>query len=161
MPAPNDPISLAVLKNLRDTLQAISTASGYHTTVPAGAVKFDIDQDVESLVDPDGPRPFVLIEVLAESREYFPAGEVRCVYPVKVHWVTDATDDSDDAKLTLFCQGAADIEKAIAVDPSRGGVASDTRIVRSLYDSSVEGLRVWGTTEITISVRRTYGQPNT
>lgn len=155
-----EPIEFRILQNLQTALLAISVAGGYHYTVAAGAVKLDPNQNVEALIAPGGPRPFVLLEVAPEAWKYFPAGEVRLVLPVTIHWISESTPSDDNSRMQTFFRGCADVEKAIAVDPGRGGNAMDTRIVRREFETAVDGSQVWAQIETEIALRRTYGSPN-
>lgn len=159
MPEPNEYLLLA---NLQTTLRTIAVASGYHYTLTSAAVKFDIDHDVESLIEPDGPRPFAVIDTSQPERWEFvemPNG-IKLIKPIQVHWVHRFSPTSDEAKLQMFLRGCADIEKAIAVDPSRGGYAVRTQIVNRSWNTEADGTVVWALIDLSVSVRRTFGEPN-
>ena len=158
---PNEPNEYLMLTNLQTALQGI-TGSGYHYPVTAAAVKFDIDHDVEALIEPDGPRPFIVIDASeAERWELIekPNG-LRLMRPVRIHWVHRFAPSADTARLQMFLRGCADVEKAIVPDPSRGGYASDTRIVNRSWNQEADGLVVWAFIDVQLMARRTYGEPN-
>lgn len=157
MPEPNEYLAL---KNLQAALEGIHVDDGYHFTVAALAVKLDANHDIDNLILPTGPRPFVILEVLDDRWEYFPASEVRLVVPVRVHWVSESIPEDDNSRMQTFFRGCADVEKAIAVDVGRGGSCSDTRIMRRLFDTAVDGAQVWAILELELRLRRTYGTPN-
>lgn len=159
-----EPIEFQAIRNLRTTLQGITAAAGYHYGVAALAVKLDPNHDVEVLIAPDGPRPFILLEVLTEQqaarRDYEAAQQLRVVLPVTIHWVGEADQDDDESRLRTFLRGCADVEQAIATDVERGGTATDTRIVRQVLDQSTDGRQVWAVLDCEIWLHRQYGRPN-
>lgn len=156
-----EPIDFQIVQSVQQALQAIAVAAGYHYDVVATAVKLDPNQAVEELVAPDGPRPFVLIELPPfPPPEYHPAMQIRKVLPLTIHWVSDSTPTDDTSRLKTFCRGLADVERAIAVDVTRGGLAYDTRIGQQSLDMSVGGAQVWAVTEVQVLIHRTYGAPD-
>jgi hypothetical protein len=159
VPEPQDYLALT---NLQTQLQAMSVDGGYHYDIPAGAVRFDLDHDVEDLIAPDGPRPFVIIEAFVEERWELvekPNG-LRLVKPVRIHWVDDFSPTADAAKLLKFLRGCADVERAIVPDPSRGGYASNTIITNRTFNEEANPLMVWAFIDASITIRRTYGEPD-
>lgn len=157
---PAESIDYQVVRNLQSALQAITVAGGYHFTVAATAVKLDPNHAVESLVAPDGPRPFVLLEIMADRWEYAPARQLELTLPVTIHWVSDSVPTTDESRLQTYLRGCADVERAIAVDITRGGLAMDTRVVKRTFDTMVDGAQVWGLIEVLMEIHRTYGQPD-
>lgn len=154
------PIDFRCLTHLRDALQAIQGA-GYFHDVAADAVKLDPDADVETLIAPGGPRPFILLELSPDRREFVekPDG-LRIVLPVRVHWVGESTPTDDESRLRVFLEACADIETAICLDRSRGGYAVDTLIVARQYGYEAQGSIVWATLDVEIEFYRSYGQPS-
>jgi hypothetical protein len=155
-----EPIDYRIVKNLQAALLAISTTAGYHYDVAALAVKLDPNHDAESLIAPDGPRPFILLELGKERWEYFPAFQVRITVPVTVHWVSESVPTDDDSRMQTYLRGCADVERAIAVDISRGGLATDHRINGRTLDLAVDGAQVWAMVETEVRINRTYGAPD-
>lgn len=167
MPEPHD---YRLLLNLKAALQAISVAAGFFYTVDDAAVKLDAEHGVEELIAPNGPRPFVLIELRAESWEYHPSGEVLYTLPLTVHWVhTPAPMDDvvlnaptapeDEDRLRFYCRGVADIEQALASDAGRAGLSVDTRITGRRWNPTTGGQDVWAEIDVELSVYRRYGVP--
>jgi hypothetical protein len=156
-----EPIDYQALLNLQTALRGMATASGYHHTIASAAVKFDIDHDVESLVEPDGPRPFVIIEKLSEewAMVEMPNG-VKIQNPIRIHWVDKFTPAADTSKLQKYLRGCADVERAIAPDPGRGGFATNTTIVNRSWNTEANALMVWAHIDISMPIRRTFGQPD-
>lgn len=166
----SQPIEFLVVRSLQTALQGIRRGVGdYHFTVAASAVKLDPNQAAEDLLAPDGPRPFVLLELLDEEWDHSGSDQqLNLVLPVRIHWVSDSrlqsaglgtpTDDSD--MLETFYKGCADVETAILKDVTRGGVATSTHIVRRTLDTTVEGLQVWAAIDVRVRISRTAGLPN-
>jgi hypothetical protein len=157
---PAEPIEYQIVRNLQSALQLITVVGGYHFTVAATAVKLDPNQGIEALIAPTGPRPFIVIEVKPETRRYSPAKRTRLVLPVTIHWVSESTPTIDESRLQTYFRGCADVERAIAIDIGRGGLATDTQIVDCVYDTAIDGAQVWAQINIEISINRIYGQPD-
>ena len=158
-----EPIEYQIVKHLQAAIAAISVASGYFFTIAASAVRVDPNVDIESLVAPGGPRPYAVLEVNSDAEAWDHAeqrGGVLLVFPVVVNWVSDSVPTDDDSRLKTFFRGCADIEQAIAVDRTRGGLASDTTIVRRVQDLTRDGAEVWARVELSIRLRREFGKPN-
>lgn len=156
MSTPNE---FAILRNLQQALQAISLDGGYHYDVAKIAVKLDPNQDITSLIAPDGPRPIIILDVQPDEWEYSPAMRVEVTLPVKIHWVSDSVPTDDESLMSTYFNGCADVEKAIAVDISRGGNAIDTRIVQRTSSRAIDSAVVWAVIDTRIKTRRVYGQP--
>lgn len=155
-----EPIEFQIVQNLQAALQAIAVAGGYHYDVAGAAVKLDPNQDIESLIAPGGARPFIVIEVTPETWQYQPASQVLMTIPVTVYWVTDSDPTSDPSKMQTFFRGCADVERAIAADVTRGGLAVDTRITKRELSKEIDGAQVWAVIDTEISLYRTYGAPD-
>ena len=158
MPAPTE---FRILQNLQNALKAITTGGGYHYSVAANAVKLDLNAGVEALVSPDGPRPFIVIELGAERWKYDESGQqVGLVLPWTVYWVHDSDPTQDDSLLETYYRGCADVERAVAIDVNRGGLAQATRVVDRTLDRRVGGSEVWAVVDGECWLRRTFGQPD-
>lgn len=157
---PPEPIELQVIQHLQAALQAITIAGGYHYDVAAAAVKLDPNQDVEALLAPGGARPFIVIDVAPETWQYEPASQVLLALPLTIHWVQDSDPTVDLSRLQTYLRGCADVERAIAVDVTRGGLAADTRIVKRVQNTEADGALVWAALDVEITVHRTYGAPD-
>jgi hypothetical protein len=155
-----EPIDYLIVRHLQTALGAMSVAAGYHYTVAGSAVKLDPNHNVDAFIAPDGPRPFVILELKPEEREYQPARQVRIVMPITIHWVGECLPHIDESRLQTFLRGCADVERAIGADPTRGGLAVDTRILTRTADDSTEGAQVWAVIETEIRWYRTDGQPD-
>lgn len=166
-----EPIEYRIVRHLQTTLQAVTVAAGFFYTLPSVGVKFDPNVDIEMLVDASqGVRPFCLIQVAPERWEYTPASQLKLRMPVTVHWLHDAhpAEDvdqvepippADEDRIRLFFRGCADIEQAITVDLSRGGLATDTRITKRTMNPEIDSQLVQAMVDLEILVHRTYGNP--
>lgn len=154
-----EPTEFLVLRNLRDALSAISVAGGYHFDVAASAVKLDPSVSVEDVIGPDGPRPYLLIEMKPEQFEYRPAMQLRLALSFTVHWVGEQIGQDDESWIRTFYRACADIEKAVTVDITRGGKTVDTRILKRTFDAMF-GSQVWAMVDLEMPLHRTYGLPN-
>lgn len=155
-----EPTEYQIVQNLQAALQAIAVASGYHFDVAAAAVKLDPNVNVEALIRPGGPRPFIVIEVKPDSFVYSPASRATLTMPVTIHWVSETTPTDDTSRLLTYFRGIADVERAIVKDVSRGSRAKDTRITKRSYATAVDGSQVWAIVDTDIETRRVYGQPD-
>src|SRR5688572_10784362 len=99
----SEPREYLIVRSLQDALSRIATRDGYHYDVQAMAVKLDPDNEVEALIVPGGPRPFVLLEAFAddspEDWEFHPAGEIQLSMPVTIHWASEADQRRDEERL--------------------------------------------------------------
>lgn len=156
------PIAFAIAQNVQAALQAISVDGGYFYDVDADAVKLDPEHEVESRTAPDGPRPFVLIEVSSPTFNFAEArgGEVHVTYAMAVHWVHDIDTTDDDALLTTFFRGLSDVERALTQDITRGGRAVDTRITSATLTPVGDAGICWAEIKVDVISWRTYGAPN-
>lgn len=145
--------------DLQRALQAIEQGEGYHHTVASSSVKLDPNDSVEQLRASNGQRPFVLIEYSDDAPELAekPSG-LQIVLPLTVHWIGESDAKDDASLLRTFFEGCADIEKAIAVDVSRGGRASNTQITSRRL--TFEGSEVWAEVGVAVRLRRSFGEPN-
>lgn len=156
---PNEPLEFRIVQNLQTALRAISIANGYHHDFAALAVKLDPNHDVESLIGDEPLRPFLIIDLRPDKYEYSPANQVLLLMPFTIHAVNDTDPTDDDAMLKTYLRLSADVEMAIAVDESRGALATDTRIFeREMHE--LEGQQVWAMVKGEIREHRTYGEPN-
>jgi len=155
-----EPIEYRIVRNLQAVLGAITVAGGYHYTVTATAVKLDPDHNVQALVAPDGPRPFLVLDVSSETWRYSPGNQLKLVLPVTVHWIGESDPTVDEDRVRMFYRACADVEQALAVDLGRTGLAADTRVTRRQLVETVEGPQVWAQIQTEIHLHRTYGLPN-
>ncbi len=157
-----EPREYQIVRNVQAALLSMTLAGGYHFSVQAAAVKLNADVDVDALVGETALRPFLILEVFPETWEYALHGVVALRLPLRVHWAHEIDEVTDEARMQMFFRGCADIERALAVDVSRGGLANDTRVIsRQLHRRpDGDGAEVWAMVDLEIRTRRTYGQPD-
>jgi hypothetical protein len=154
-----DPQELQMVLDLKAALLTIAILSGFYHDVAAEAVKLDANADIETLIGENQQRPFILVNVLPETRSYSPAKRVDVTTPIDIHFVQEPTDPDDETRLRTYLCGCADIEKAIALDVSRGGHAIDTVVLsHELLPLSGSSL-VWAVIHTQVRSRRVYGAP--
>lgn len=156
---PQDPIAFRIMQNLQSALANISIAGGYHHDIAALAVKLDPNHDVESLIGDESLRPFIILDYGAQGFIYQPASQVITIIPVSIQIIDDSDTTDDDSWMETYLTLCADVEQAIAVDPTRGGLATDTRI-SNLAVHRIAGREVWAEIVCEIRVYRTFGEPN-
>jgi hypothetical protein len=153
-----EPIAYQMLTNLKAALLAMSVATGYYYDMPAAAVKLDSNVDIEAIIGNQALRPFSILEVLPETRQYKPAGRMEVRLPVNIHWISEAAELNDLIRMQLFFRGCADVERGITRDITRGGLAVDQRIVDCELDRTLNGTQVWAVIKTEILFRRVYGE---
>lgn len=156
----SEPVEFQILLNMQTALQGIAVVDGYYVNVDPTAVRLDPDVDVEALIRAGGLRPFIYLQPKPEEWQYLgmPNG-LQLKWPVVIHWV-QSTDPADDAaRAQAFFRGCADVERAITRDLSRGGLATDHKIVTRTFNLSEDGSEVWAEIETMVTVNRRYGQP--
>jgi len=154
-----EPVEYRVVTHLQTALRAIAVAGGYFYDVAALAVKLDANSTVEDLVGDSRLRPFYILEVGTSAFGYQPAHRVNVVMPIQIHAVHESDVTADEDWIKVFFRLCADIERAIAVDITRGGLATDTRVQTREF-RTYEGAQVWATVKAEVRVPRVYGAPN-
>lgn len=155
-----DPIEYRIVRNLQTALRGISSAGGYHHDVAALAVKLDANSSVEDLIGDSALRPFFILELPPDVfAEYQGAKRLRILMPFVVHAVTDSDATVDEDWVKTFYELCADVEQAMAVDITRGGLATDTRVLKREFQT-YNGRQVWAMVNGEIRVPRVFGLPN-
>ena len=157
-----DPIALTVLENAASALRAIATGAGYHYTVKSTSVVLD---PIEILLVSPTECPFLVVHFAGPGkREFMPA--LRMKDELRLAVVGCVICDGPggvvaDPKMAAWANLAADIEKALTVDATRGGNAIDTRLDQP--DEPMLGFggqnRVIVVQPVRVILRRVYGQP--
>lgn len=155
----SEPIEFQVMQNMQTALKAISKAGGYHHDVASFAVKLDPNHEVEEFIGEEPSLPFFVLEPQPDEFQYFPASQVRVRLPFIVHAIHESDTTDDDALQETYFRLCADVEKALAVDITRGGLASLTTILERQIET-ISGKQVWAMLTGEVAVHRTYGVPN-
>lgn len=162
---PLDPIEFRIITNMQTALQSIRRVDGYHHDLESVAVRLDPNYDIEALVgeatvEADSPlRPFIVLVTSPDLFDYYPSKQLRLLMPFIIHAVNDS-DPTDDQELQkTYFKLCADVETAIAIDVTRGALATDTRILEREMHEPI-GQLVWSMIKGEIRLQRTYGAPN-
>lgn len=156
----SEPIEYLIVRDVQAALQAATVAGGYHYGIALAAVKLDPNHEAEEMVAPDGPRPYVLIEVLPDAWQYAPSNDATLATKLNIHWVHETDPTRDEDLLRRYYRGCADVERALMQDISRGGRAVDTRITSRACGQETDGAQVWATLTVEIHQVRTCGAPD-
>jgi hypothetical protein len=108
LPEPNE---YQMIVNLQAALLAIAIASGYYHDVAPEAVRLDANANVEALIGESQLRPFVLVNVLPDTRTYSPAMRTDIVTPIDIHWVNEPPDPDDASRMREFFRARGDVER--------------------------------------------------
>ncbi len=155
------PIELRVVQAMQTAFRSISIAGGYWHDVASAAVKLDIDANVADLIGANPARPFIVIEATPEDITYPEKyRRTRIATPFIIHFIDDTDPTDDTAMLEKYYKAIADIEKAIIVDDTWGGLANHTTIVNREKHKTAEGQQVWAQVTAEVVVTREYGAPN-
>lgn len=162
-----------IVKALQTALLAISTAAGYHATLPPLAVRLDPENDIESLIAETRARAgtvdrsFALLSFPSDAFDYGAAagaehGHVVIAMPFNVSWVQRIDPASDDVRLQTLYRIFADVETALeprALLRELSGLATDVRIL-SRTDINPNSSEIWAVLTGTVRIKRAYGAPN-
>jgi hypothetical protein len=87
---------------------------------------------------------------------------VRITLRYRVIWVHESDVTVDERGIQTFYKGVADVERAIALDPNRNGLASFTWVAghSKFEDENLSGSQVVAVIDVRVRVIRTYGAPN-
>lgn len=153
-------IEYQILLDVQATLQGISVAGGYHHDVAEDAVSMDPQDHMEILRPTLGLSPFFVIEVSPNRTiDYFQADQIREIIPIDITCATETEQTNKLDKLRAFERLCMDVEKALAVDVTRGGLVGHHQIENKQMGIMVGSERVIAIIETTVRLHRTYGEP--
>lgn len=157
-----EPIEYRILLNARDSLQAISQSGGYFFTAEAGSVSVDPIDTIDIILGRAAASPSFVVEVGSAGRPtYQPASQILELIPVNIIAFANSDQQQDPvAKTKVYERLCADIEKAMTADITRGGMATDTRIIGRQMQVTTGSVRVVALVQLEVRVYRTYGAPN-
>jgi len=158
MPEPNE---FLAIQSLQTALRGITVADGYHFDLAGSAVKIDPNAHIEDLIAPGGPRPFIVIEVLPDRWDLFPASQLRLVLPVTIHWASESDVTDDASWLRTYYRGVADIERALFANTAAlAPYAMVPPRITKRSPSPLGGTEVWAMVDIDLKTHRAYGEPD-
>lgn len=159
MSAPTTPVVLAALLNLQTALQGIATSAGCFYDVKASSVVLD-PVALDSV--PTTETPFLVLDGETGQNDYTTSRPVAIKndFTVTLYVRIDAAGDDSSRLRTAAWKFYADVERRVALDPQRGGVAMFTYVQWPTFHL---GLASQGQVILEIPIRillqRTYGQP--
>ena len=152
-----DSTRLRILKNLQSTVQGITTGGGYNYTVPPTSVVLDPTVNILTV---NGDLPYVIIEATPDGGiTYYPAEQKREVFKVNLVARVDADASDPLSRATAWEKLAADFERALTRDHTRGGNAVDTRLGTPAPFVGVGSSVVVVVVPVEVRFHRTYGEP--
>lgn len=147
----NDSIRELILKNIKTTLQGITTGAGYNYTM----------QSVERWKQKGNTTnvsPHIVIHAGPETKTSGPDPQIECELSIIIE-VGYRQDDSDTSESDVIVSKLlADIEKALLADYTRGGYAQETKITGNILFEYVEGQPRFG---IMVQIEIKYKHANT
>jgi hypothetical protein len=151
-----EPIDNAAMAHLIATLQGISVATGYNFDIKATSVTEELQ---EVLLVAQSELPFILLQLGDGTRKW-----VEKPDGIRDDLVVDMVARLDEPnpleRRAQALRFAADLERALNVDPSRGGIMFDTVLNRPrLMFGITDDPTVIIQNQITMPVYRTYGAP--
>lgn len=155
------PFITQIVENMATALRAISTASGYNNTILASSVRVD---PANITMFPATETPIVCLGHRIEpvSKDFTGSKPVS----VKERWritlevVLDVENDVEDnsKKMTARFLFAQDVERALVVDPQRGGLALYTYVMQdSAYPDVDSNTRLYMEIPVEVLMQRVYG----
>lgn len=124
----SQPLQLALVASLRDALLGMTRAAGYSWDVSSDRVVLDYINLVTA-VGHCQAAPFFFLEPTREGdRQFLPGRRVREDIVTTITARIDATGAQPGRQFTLGLQLAAELERALTRDLTRGGLAIDTRL---------------------------------
>lgn len=147
-----------ILTAIADRLRTMTVAGGYHWTVKAEGVKTDPEN---ILTVPETELPVFLVEFARGQREFNAANQLESFVTVLITARAAASGLDPVRKVQLGENLLADIEKALTVDITLGGLLFDLRVQEP--DPTFAGFGNVNTVivlqEVECHWHRTYGAP--
>lgn len=145
-----DPLLTQIMDNMVAAIGQISPTNGYERTVRTTSRM--------SLMPAQPQYDAVFMAAVSEEKTDLAVQVKESKATISVLGIASDADDTVDAVHKL----AADITKALHVDPTRGGLALDTRVVGIVYDISEEVAPLGACNlEVEVIYRHRLGDPYT
>lgn len=155
-----DPIVWRVLTQIQDTIRGMRRADGYWFEPKPTSVVVDL---VDWSLMPDAALPLfiVVLETRFAEREFLPARVLRERVALQVVGIVLADGPRVDERMRAAVRASADIERALAVDLTRGGLAVWTKVLAPEVPAFAVGSdrRVVIEQPIEVLIERRHGQP--
>jgi hypothetical protein len=151
-----------IVEALQAALRAIDDSGAYHYPVNDPS-QVSVDPTTNVLTSNGADLPLYVIEPTPEgSRTFYPAMQLVSEFEVNVQARMDAEDGDPTGAARLACWEnlAHDIEKALAVDVTLGGLVYDVRVQEPRPFVGVGSNIVILVQPVTLRLHRTYGEPS-
>ena len=146
------------IEALQAALQAIS-GGNYHYPLSA-ATQVTVDPGTQILSVQPGDLPIYVIETTPDTvKDYQPAGQLREIVRVNVHARQDVDPFDPSKKLEAMENLKADIEVAVNVDLTLGGLVTDVRLLSPADFVGMGSAITIVTQPIELRLYRAYGAP--
>ena len=147
-----------IIEALQDKLQAI-TGSDYHYPLTSAA-QVTVDPGMQILGPVLSDLPIYVIETTPDgTKQYLAASQLLEVMRVNIHARHDADPVNPSSKLSVFENLKSDMERALAVDITLGGLAVDVRLFTAAEFVGMGQPIVIVTQPVEIRLYRAYGSP--
>jgi hypothetical protein len=156
MPPPT-PAVLACLLSLQTALRGITIASGYFNDVASTSVVLD-PQDLSAV--PASACPFLMLDTEKGTIEYGTSRPVAVKNDFLVPLLArlESPGANPDRKRIAAWQFYADVERAVAADPQRGGVAMFTYVQwPTFYFGLLDETDIYLEIPVRVLLQRTFG----
>lgn len=155
------PVLLSIVLNMQAAIQAIAVSGGYFYDVKATSV---ILNPKPLAAVPTTEVPFLIVghRVDAVLRNFTGSRPVSIQdrWRVVIEGRIDAPADDTASKLTAFSNFTADLEKALLVDPQRGGLALYTYVQQPIpYMGDDSQSQLYFEQPVEVLLQRAYGSP--
>lgn len=155
------PVILSIVLNMQTALQAITASAGYFNTIKPTSVVLDA---VALMSVSPTELPYIVlghrVEPIERSFATSRPVAIQDRWRITLEARIDQPGTGSARKLTVLSQLEADIEKALTVDPQRGGLALYTYVQQGtrytgLPDQDMTYLEI----PVEVLLQRAYGQP--
>jgi hypothetical protein len=126
-----------ILANLKTTLEGITIALGYNNTM-ASIQRWNQRGNSLALV------PCIVVNSGQEEKKPEPNPQATCKLAIYLDVWYRQDDDETRPSDQIISSLLADVEKAIMVDPTRGGNAEDTNILNNTPFETIDGQPSFG-----------------
>lgn len=149
-----DSIHEKIVKNIKTTLEGIKVSNGYANTVRSV-------QRLNHEGQTTGEPPYIVVLAEPEETRDLPSSLTRVELPISIAVVIRIDDKVEKRSADEVVNSwAADVEKAMKVDPLRGGNAIDTRKIGGRQIDLEEGdPRVIVAIGFRVTFFHAYGDP--
>lgn len=156
-----DPLRLRIIAALVAALRTNITGSDYHYPLQTPSVQVSDDPTTNVLTWNGYDLPLHVIEPTPDNlREFYPAMQVREEFNLNITSRVDVVDLADPgARMAAWERVAADVERALGVDVTLGGLVYDVRVMPPRPFVGIGSPIVIVASPVSVRYHRTYGTP--